>query len=74
MRNTYDDDDDDTKSHGSTRRNSNNGKCKENRGEIIKSAILLPKSLRDLDNKLLKTVELNRAPRHLVPLEGTSEE
>ena len=45
-----DTDDDDGKSHGSTRRNSNNGKCKENRGEIIKSVILLPKSLRDLDN------------------------
>ena len=29
---------------------------------------------RGRNNKLLKTVELNRAPRHLVPLEGTSEE
>ena len=49
MRDNDDDDDDDTKSHGSTRRNSSNGKCKGNRWEIIKSAILLPKSLRDLD-------------------------
>ena len=55
------DDNDETKSHGATRRNSNNGKCKENRGEIIKSAILLPKSLRDLDkNKNMKKYSLSR--------------